>query len=481
MKKAFKFGVLALIIVIIQSILKLIGVIFTESLSFLSESVDTLIDIFFVGLTLFSIYISQKPADYQHMYGHSRIDSIGALIQGIILINVYILLIVNAFRAILTQTFIIDNPSFGLIILIISIVINLGFSRVLIWQGKKNNSLALEMQGLNFFQDALRAIITIINLLVVIFLDIKYLDAVLSIFISIIIIFSAIKLIKSGITDLIDVNPINMFILEELKQQIFNLKHVNGVGNLRVRVARKRLYLEVNLAVEDHISIAHANEITKSIRKMSKDRFPNYEVDTIIEMSPLSGEGTIGENVSNLIYSLKADFPDILDIRDLNVFKIEEKYFISLFIEVRNDLTLQKAHKVCTKFETQLKEQSPLISRIVTHIEGKREQKKMNPKDLVCTKIESKEKEQEIREKIVRILKSKPYVRGFHGFELWKILDKYLIEMHIFFDGDLNISVIHDYILELHTLICEKINLNNLEDVILHSEPYKGRTDGTFL
>ena len=181
MKNAFKFGILALIIVIIQSILKLIGVIFTESLSFLSESIDTLIDIFFVGLTIYSIYISQKPADYQHMFGHSRIDSLGALIQGIILINIYILLIINAFRALLTQSFVIENPSFGLIMLVTSIGINLVFSRVLIWQGKKNNSLSLEVQGLNFFQDALRAIITIINLLFVIFLDIKYLDPILSI------------------------------------------------------------------------------------------------------------------------------------------------------------------------------------------------------------------------------------------------------------------------------------------------------------
>ena len=37
--------------------------------------------------------------------------------------------------------------------LVTSIGINLVFSRVLIWQGKKNNSLSLEVQGLNFFQE----------------------------------------------------------------------------------------------------------------------------------------------------------------------------------------------------------------------------------------------------------------------------------------------------------------------------------------
>lgn len=480
MKNTFKFGLLALIIVIIQSILKLIGVVFTESLSFLSETIDTIIDIFFVALTLFSIYISQQPADYEHMYGHVKIDSIGALIQGIILINIYFVLIINASQILINQTYMVENPSFGLIILIISMIINLVFSRVLIWQGKKYYSLSLEVQGLNLFQDSLRAVITIINLLFVIFLGIEFLDPILSIIISILIIISAILLVKNGIKDLIDVNPINMIILEDLKYQIFNLDHVNGVGNLRVRASGNTLFIEINLAVEDHISIAHANEINNFIRRLCKKTFSKYEVDTIIEMNPLRGEDSMSENLMNLISSLKVEFPEIIDTRELNVFKIKDEYFISLVIEVHEKLSLKEAHQICTEFEDQLKDQAPSISRIITNIEGKSDRENYTPEDLICQRLDSKEIEEDIRKKVTNILKSKSYVKGYHGFEVWKITDNCLIEMHIFFEGNLNISVIHDYILELEKLIRKNIKLDNLEDIILHSEPYKGRTDGIF-
>ncbi len=480
MKNTLKFGLFALLVVIFQSALKLIGVIFTESLSFLSETVDTVIDMFFIALTLYSINVSQKPADYEHMYGHIKIDSIGAMIQGIVLTNIYLLLIINAFFSLINKTFMIENPSFGLIMLIISMIINLGFSRILIWQGRKNSSLSLEVQGLNLFQDSLRAVITIINLSLAIFIGIEFLDPILSIIISLIIVLSAIKLIEKGIEDLMDVNPINMLILEDMKQNIFNLEHVNGVLDLKVRVSGSTLFLEINLAVEDHISIAHANEITKTIRRMIRESFAKYDVDTVIEMSPLSGERSLGENIKNLIFSLKAEFPDVIDTRELNVFKREKEYILSSVIEVRQELTLKEAHQVCTRFEESLKEQVPSISRIITHIEGSMERRQLNSKELVCKKLDSDEIEEEVKQKIVAILKSKPYVKGFHGFELWMVSEFCLIEMHIFFDGDLNISVIHNYISELKDLIREKVTSVHLEDIILHSEPFLGRTDGNF-
>ncbi|MFX0030632.1 MAG: cation transporter, partial [Candidatus Hermodarchaeota archaeon] len=124
-----KFGILTLGVILFQSSIKLIGVLITGSLSFLSETADTFTDILFVSITLYSLYSSQKPADYEHMYGHSKIDSISGLIQGVILMNIYVILIYNAIRVITTSRFEVLNPEFGLIILIISFIVNLVFSR----------------------------------------------------------------------------------------------------------------------------------------------------------------------------------------------------------------------------------------------------------------------------------------------------------------------------------------------------------------
>jgi cation diffusion facilitator family transporter len=449
----------------------------TGSLSFLSETVDTLTDIFFISLTIYSIYVSQKPPDFQHMYGHSKIDSVGGLVQGVILINIYSILIFIAIQTISDSSYGIINPDLGLLILVISFIINLVFSRVLIRQGKRQKSLSLKILGMNLFQDSLRALIVIVSFMFTIFLNIQFLDPFFSIALSIWIIISSIILSREGIKDLIDENPINSLILEEIKLSVFNLDHVNGVEDLKVRFSGNTLFLEIRLSVEDHISVVHANEITKAIRTLSKKFFPSYNVESLVEMNPSSGESSLGEKIVNLLYTMKSEFKEISDFKDLNVFRIENKYFLSLAIVVDDSLSLEEAHEISSLFEKQLQEQVPFISRIITHIESQSMLKKSLTDHLVCTPIEP-QKKREIQDTIDKLLRKTPEVRGYHGLEFWAALDFCVLELHVFFDGALNISRVHTLITNIEQQIKNTLKIENLTEIILHSEPLEKRTDG---
>lgn len=464
-----KFGFLALIIILIQSSIKLIGVLITGSLSFLSETVDTLTDIFFVSLTIFALYQSQKPPDFEHMYGHSKIDSVGAMIQGIILINIYVLLIINAIISIISQSNEVVNADIGFFLILVSFGINLTFSRYLIFQGKKRESLALRVQGLNLFQDAMRAVIVIVNFLLVLFFDLKIFDLYFSIALSIWIIISAFKLSREGVKNLIDVNPIDIQILEDMKSEIKGLEHVISVEDLKVRASNKNLFLELNLLVEDHISIVHANEISKFIRELGKSYFPIYNVEVIVEMNPLSSEASLSDTIINLLFSIKSEFSEISEVKNLNIFRIEQDYYVSLSIVVDEKLTLAEAHKVCHKFETLLKEQVPRISRIIAHIEAK-PLNQIPRSELICTSLEP-EALNHIKEEIGKILKPFPQVKDFHKVEVWNTLGSCILELHMLFDGSLNISKVHDLISDIEQKLKKNLFLENLKEIIIHSEP----------
>ncbi len=383
-----KYGVMALGIIIFQTILKTIGIVITGSLSFLSESIDTIVDIFFVSLMLYSVKISLKPADYEHMYGHEKIDPIGALIQGVILINLYVLLLYNAIQVIINGTFSVVSPEIGLQLIVISFLINIIFSRLLIRKGRQRKSLALEIQGMNLFQDSLRALLVVMSFIFSL-LEIYFLDPLFSIILSAWIIFGALKLVKKGVKDLTDVNPINSLILERLRTQIFDIDHVNGVEDIKVRASGNNLFLEVRLAVEDHISVVHATEITKVIRLKSKELIPYYNIECIIEMNALSGEKSIGENLINLIYSIYLNYINILNIKDVSVFTIEDQLFVSLILIVDNSLSLNEAHKICTDFENEMKSQAIYLSRIITHIEAAQRLDNIEPKEITIRKKNS--------------------------------------------------------------------------------------------
>lgn len=476
MDDKIKYGVLSLGVILFQSVLKIYGVIITGSLSFLSETVDTLVDIIFVSILLYSLSQSQKPPDFEHMYGHSKIDPIGAMVQGIILINLYILLIANAIMVINTGTYTISNPEIGLQLLLISFAVNLVFSRFLIWQGRRRKSPSLEIQGLNLFQDSMRALIVLFSFILAHFGAVN-LDPFFSIALSIWIIIGAFRMAKKGIKDLTDVNPINSLILEQIRLNIFNLDHVNGIEDLRIRASGIALFLEAHLSVEDHISVIHANEIIKSIRTMGKRYFPNYNVETIIEMNPLSGEKSLVDNVINLIYSMKTEYPEIFDVKNLNVFSIINKIYLSLTIIVNDTLSLVEAHNVCTNFENDLKEQAKL-TRVISHIESSHEVDKLVSKSLICEPLDPLEM-QRIEELVKNLLKDHPQVKGYHGFESFTTQDFCVLELHVFFDDSLNISKVHEYTSELEQQI-RNLKIENLQEIIIHPEPFTGRQDGIF-
>jgi cation diffusion facilitator family transporter len=471
-----KYAIFTLGIILFQSVLKLIGVLLTGSLSFLSETADTLTDILFVSITLYSLYYSQKPADYDHMYGHSKIDSISGLIQGIILMNVYVLLIYNAIQVILSRRFDVTSPEIGLIILISSFIVNFVFSRVLISKGRQQKSITMEIQGLNLFQDSMRAIIVLFSFIFAYF-NIIFLDPIFSIILSIWIIVGALKLARRGVKELSDTNPISTMIIEDLRQKIFALEHVNGVHDIKIRTSGKTLYLQVQLSVEDHISIIHANEIITSIRTMSEKLFPFYEVECIVEMNPMASEKSIGEGLINLIFSMKSEYPEILDYKDLNVFRIENEYFISLIIMVNDDLSLAEAHSISSGFEHEIKKQAPLISRIITHIESRPYRDILLKDQIKCADV-GPEMILQIGEEVEEVLRTHPQVRGYHGLEFWATIDYCILEIHIFFDGSLNIAQTHDYVSELESKIRDKLGIDNLDTIFLHSEPIEDRKEG---
>ncbi|MFX0040183.1 MAG: cation diffusion facilitator family transporter [Promethearchaeota archaeon] len=471
-----KYGIFTLGIILFQSALKLIGVLITGSLSFLSETADTLTDILFVSITLYSLYYSQKPADYEHMYGHTKVDSISGLIQGIILMNIYVILIFNAIQTILSANFQVLNAEIGLILLIISFIVNLTFSRILISKGKRHKSLTMEIQGLNLFQDSMRAVIVFLSFIFAYF-NIIFLDPILSIILSVWIIVGAISLAKKGVKELTDTNPISSIIIEELRQKIFGLEHVVGVNDIKLRTSGKILFLEVYLSVEDHISIVHANEIIISIRSLSENLFPVYEVECIVEMNPMASEKSIGEGLINLIFSMRSEFPKLLNFKDLNIFSIENKYFISLVVIVDENLSLSEAHQLCSHFEDEIKKEAPHISRVITHIEGQPYSRDSIPGQIKCADVGS-EMIQQISESIEKVLRNHPQVRGYHRLGFWATLDYCILEAHIFFDGSLNISKIHKYISELESNIREVLGIDNLDTIFLHSEPIEEQREG---
>src|SRR6266567_370580 len=68
--------------------LKIVVGITTGSLGILSEAAHSFLDLIAAVITLFSVRVSDKPADADHQYGHGKVESFSAFIEtGLLLLT----------------------------------------------------------------------------------------------------------------------------------------------------------------------------------------------------------------------------------------------------------------------------------------------------------------------------------------------------------------------------------------------------------
>src|SRR5579875_2706099 len=63
------------------TLLKLVTGLFTGSLGMLSEAAHSGIDLLAATLTLFTVRVSDRPADEEHNYGHGKLENVSAGVE----------------------------------------------------------------------------------------------------------------------------------------------------------------------------------------------------------------------------------------------------------------------------------------------------------------------------------------------------------------------------------------------------------------
>ena len=72
---------------------EIVGGVMSNSLALLSDAAHMLTDVAALGISLFAVRLSRRPADARRSYGYARMEAIGALINGsmLFLVGGYIL------------------------------------------------------------------------------------------------------------------------------------------------------------------------------------------------------------------------------------------------------------------------------------------------------------------------------------------------------------------------------------------------------
>jgi len=254
---------------------KLLIGISTGSLGILSEALHSSLDLIAALITFIAVRISDNPADKEHNFGHGKIENFSALAETLLLVITCAWIIYEAIHRILTHNIKIEITAWSFIVVIVSIIIDFSRSRSLLKVAKKYNSKALEADALHFSTDIWSSSVVLIGLIGVSF-HFYLADAIAALFVAVIVLYISYRLGKKSFDALVDRAPQGLY--ESINQIIKNISEVKGFHNIRIREAGSKRFIELNIHVDNNMTIDEAHHISHKVEDAIENEIENSEV-----------------------------------------------------------------------------------------------------------------------------------------------------------------------------------------------------------
>lgn len=217
----------AFILNISFSIFELIGGIFTNSISIISDAVHDFGDALSIGISLILEKISKKKPDEKYTYGYARYSVLGALITTIVLTIGSIFVILGGINRILNPKPI--NYDGMIIFAIFGVVINF----LAAYFTREGNSINQKAVNLHMLEDVLGWVVVLLGSILMKFTNISLVDSIMSIGIAIFILINAFKNLKDILDLFLEKTPKDISV-EEIKKHLLDIKEIEDVHHIHI-------------------------------------------------------------------------------------------------------------------------------------------------------------------------------------------------------------------------------------------------------
>ncbi len=285
MNKAMR---LSLSIGFFMLVIKTYAYFLTGSAAILSDAAESVVHVFAVGFAAYSMWLSHKPADEDHTYGHDRITFFSAGFEGALIMIAAFFILYQAIQKIL-HGFELENLDEGMLFISIATILNGGLGFYLMRLGNTFHSLVLEADGKHILTDCITSLGVIVALVLTRLTGWIYFDPILAILIGCNILWTGSRLIYNAFHGLMDrADPsldaeIRALLEEETSKMGIRFHH------LRHRNAGNRLMVEVHLLFSCNLAISKAHELATQIERKVEESF-DKPTELITHLEPIEGQ-----------------------------------------------------------------------------------------------------------------------------------------------------------------------------------------------
>ena len=257
-----KFAWLSIAAAVATITLKAGAYYLTGSVGLLSDAIESFVNLAGAVMALFMLTIAARPADDDHVYGHSKAEYFASVTEGILILAAAIGIISTAVQRLLNPQAI-EQLGLGLAVSIAASVVNFVVSRILLKAGKERQSISLEADAQHLMTDVWTSVGVIGGVAIAGLTGWNLLDPIVAIVVALNIIWTSYQLVRRSVSGLMDeALPVHE---QNVIQSVMAKYRDKGVNfhALRTRQAAARRFMSVHVLVPGEWTVHDAHHIAE--------------------------------------------------------------------------------------------------------------------------------------------------------------------------------------------------------------------------
>jgi cation diffusion facilitator family transporter len=264
--------------------IKLAAGAITGSIAILTEALHSAIDLVASVIAFVSVRKADEPADVDHPYGHEKVESLAATIEGmLILVGAGIIVFEATHRLVVGSD--VERLAVGIAVMGFSVVANLVVSTVLYRQARTHESPALEGDAAHLRTDALTSAGVLVGLLLVEVTGVVAFDSITALVVAAAIVVAGLRIIRRSSGVLVD-EALPDEEMDRIEAAIATARtdEVAGYHKLRGHRAGPRRYIDLHVQYRSGTTLERAHALAHAMRGSIEAEVPGAEV--LIHVEP---------------------------------------------------------------------------------------------------------------------------------------------------------------------------------------------------
>lgn len=256
----------------------------THSNAILTDAIESIVNVLAGMFALYSLYYAAKPKDEDHPYGHGKIEFMSSGVEGGMIFLAGVAMLIKGVMAFFHPQEL-EKLDIGLALTLVSGLVNYLMARILIKKGTELHSSTMTADGKHLLTDTWSSAGLVLGLVIIYFTKLFWIDAVVTVLLGLLIVYTGFGLIKESVFNLLDkADYAKLDHLIELLNKERKLSWID-IHNLRVVKYGSVVHVDCHMTLPWYYSLEEAHREVDALGKLAMQNF-NYEVEFFIHADP---------------------------------------------------------------------------------------------------------------------------------------------------------------------------------------------------